>query len=110
MLKPVRLLQIIAVVLALALAAPVFADSYLRTITLNEATKLGATDVKPGDYTLTFDGAKLVLKQGKKVVAEAAAEWVDSKYEIRGDTVVIDGGQITEIRIEGKKRVIKVKA
>jgi hypothetical protein len=107
--KTVRILQVIAVVLALALAVPAFADSYKRNLTLADPAKLGGTELKPGNYALQFDGSKITLKQGRKVVAEAAAEWVDVKFESRGDTVVIDKGVITEVRIEGKKRVIRVK-
>lgn len=109
MYKTVRMLQVMAVLLALALAVPAFADTYKRNLTLADPAKLGSTELKPGDYTLQFDGSKITLKQGKKVIAEAPAEWVDVKFEVRGDTVIIDKGVITEVRIEGKKRVIKVK-
>jgi hypothetical protein len=107
--KSARLFPIIAVVLTLALALPAVADTYKRSLTLNDPAKLGGTELKPGDYMLQFDGAKIVLKQGKKVIAEAAAEWVETKNSAGANTVVIDKGSITEVRIEGKKKVIKVK-
>lgn len=110
MFKTVRFFQIVAVVLALALAAaPVFADAYKRSLTLNEPAKLGGIELKPGDYTIQFDGSKVTVKQGNKVLAEAAAEWVETDWKAPGNTVVIDDGTIAEFRIEGKKRVIKVK-
>lgn len=108
MFKSVRFLQIIAVVLALALAAPVLADTISKSLSLREPAKLGGTELKAGEYWLVFDGAKLTLKKGKKVVAEAQAEWVDVKFEVRGDTFIVEKGAISEIRIEGRSRVIKI--
>jgi hypothetical protein len=106
--KTVRFVTILAVLMSLVLAAPAFADSYKRSLTLDSPAKLGGTEIKPGEYRIEFDGTKVVVKDGKKVLAEAPAEWVETKNEVQGDTVVIDGGVITEIRIEGRKRVIKI--
>ncbi len=109
MFKSMRTLQLIAVLLVLVLAVPVFADTYKRSLSLTDPAKLGGTEIKPGEYQLEFDGARVTVKKGRKVVAEAPAEWVDVKAEVRGDTVIIEKGTISEIRIEGRKRVIMIK-
>jgi hypothetical protein len=107
--KTVRFMQILAVVLGLALAAPAMADSISKGLTLHNPAKLGGTELKAGDYWLVFDGAKVTLKKGKKVVAEAKGEWVDVKFDIQGDSIIVDNGAISEIRIGGRKRVIKIR-
>jgi hypothetical protein len=106
--KTMRFLQILAVVLGLALALPVLADTFSKNLTLYTPAKLGGTELKAGDYWLVFDGAKLTLKKGKSIVAEAKGEWVEVKSAVEGDSIIIDNGAITEIRIAGRKRVIKV--
>lgn len=106
--KTVRIIQILAVILGLALAIPAMADTISKGITLYNPTKLGGTELKAGDYWLLFDGAKVTIKKGKKVVAEAKAEWVEMKTASQGDAIIVDNGAISEIRIGGRKRVIKV--
>ncbi|MCL4523946.1 MAG: hypothetical protein M1453_05700 [Acidobacteria bacterium] len=106
--KMVRFVTFLAVLMSLALAAPAFADSYKRSLTLDSPAKLGGTEIKAGEYRIEFDGTKVMVKDGKKVLAEAPAEWVETKNAVQGDTVVIEGGVITEIRIEGRSRVIKI--
>ncbi len=106
--KTVRYLKILAVILGLAMAIPAMADTLSKGITLYNPAKLGGTELKAGDYWLVFDGAKVTLKQGKKVVAEAKAEWVEVKTASQGDAIIVDNGAISEIRIGGRKRVIKI--
>jgi hypothetical protein len=106
--KTVRFLQILAVLLGLALAAPAMADTISKSLTLYNPAKLGGTELKAGDYWMVFDGAKVTLTKGKKVVAEAKGEWVEVKSAVEGDSIVIDNGAIVEIRIGGRKRVIKI--
>ena len=106
--KTMRYLLLLAVILGLALAMPAMADTLSKGITLYNPAKLGGTELKAGDYWLLFDGAKVTLKQGKKVVAEAKAEWVDVTTASQGDSIIVDNGAISEIRIGGRKRVIKV--
>jgi hypothetical protein len=106
--KTVRIIQILAVILGLALAIPAMADTLSKSIVLHNPAKLGGTELKAGDYWLVFDGAKLTLKQGKKVVAEAKAKWVEVKTASQGDAIIVDNGAISEIRMGGRKRVIKI--
>ena len=106
--KTVRFLQVLAVILGLALAIPAMADTLSKGITLYNPAKLGGAELKAGDYWLLFDGAKVIVKQGKKVVAEAKAEWVDVTTASQGDSIIMDNGSISEIRIGGRKRVIKI--
>jgi len=106
--KSVRFLQILAVVLGLALAAPAMADTISKSLTLHNPAKLGGTELKAGDYWMVFDGAKVTLTKGKKVVAEAKGEWVEVKFGIERDSIIVDNGAISEIRIGGRKRVIKI--
>ena len=106
--KTVRAMQIFAVLLCLTLAIPAMADTLSKGITLYSPAKLGGAELKAGDYWLVFDGAKLMLKQGKKIVAEAKAEWVDVTTASQGDSIIMDNGAISEIRIGGRKRVIKI--
>jgi len=106
--KTVRYLLFLAVILGLALAIPAVADTVSKGITLYNPAKLGGTELKAGNYWLLFDGAKVTLKQGKKVVAEAKAEWVDVTTASQGDAIIVDNGAISEIRMGGRKRVIKI--
>ena len=106
--KTVRYLLLLTAILGLALAIPAMADTLSKGITLYNPAKLGGAELKAGDYWLVFDGAKLMLKQGKKIVAEAKAEWVDVTTASRGDSIIMDNGTITEIRIGGRKRIIKI--
>jgi len=84
------------------------ADTFSKSLTLHDPAKLGGTELKAGDYWMVFDGAKVTLTKGKKVVAEAKGEWVEVKSKVEGDSIIIDNGAISEIRIGGHKRVIKV--
>jgi len=106
--KHARLSPLIAILVVLALVTPAFADTLVKNISLRQPAKLGAMELKPGDYRLEFDGAKVTLKKGAKVVAEAKGQWVDTKEKAPGDTFVVENGAISEVRVEGQSRVIKI--
>lgn len=71
--------KILVLFTLLGLAAIASAKSYV--ITLFEPSVIGATQLKPGVYTLELKDEKVVIRNGKNV-GEAAAkvETADSKY------------------------------
>lgn len=101
----------IAILLAIGfLTSTGIADQSCR-ITLSNASKIGNTEFRPGDYKLVVDVPKVIfteLKTGKSVELAAKIENVDEKF---ANTQIhwnhADGvRQIIEIRIGGSKTKI----
>ena len=101
----------IAILLAFGfLTVAASADQSLR-FTLSDVSRIGTTDLKPGEYKVVVDAPKVVLtdlKSGKSIQLEAKVENMDEKFdrtEIHSSRV--DGvSQIKEIRIGGSKTKI----
>jgi hypothetical protein len=93
----------IAILLALGfLTATASADQSCK-FTLNNASKIGAQELSPGDYKLVVDAPKVVLtelKTGKSIELEAKIETTDMKSSsTEVHTRQVDGtSQISEIR------------
>lgn len=99
---------VFAVLALLALSVPALAKPFTTTIKLTNPSKLGSTQLKPGDYELIADDAKVVFKLRGKVVAEAKAEWKDGDKKTDQTTLVLSGDVIKEIRFSGKKNYVVV--
>jgi hypothetical protein len=95
---------------ALVLALTAFAASKTFHVTFDHDGWVGATEIKAGDYKVTVDGDKAVLKSGKNVVeVPAKLETADHQYQVSG--VVMKTGsdkpQIQEIQIgDSKNRIV----
>jgi len=96
--------------LALILAVVAFAASKTFHVTFDHDGWIGATEVKAGDYKVTVDGDKAVLKFGKKVIeVPAKLETVERNYQVSAVVMKPVGNrqQITEIQIgESKYRIV----
>ncbi len=90
-------------ILALAAAfAGTVPSVHSYRITLVQTAVVNGTELKPGEYRLNVDTAKITLVNGKQSVeSPAQLESVDQKY----DTTAIryTGKNIAEIRVGGTK-------
>ncbi len=96
----------IALLAAIALAVPVFAKPFSRTINLNQNAKVGKADLQAGEYRLLIDGNKATVQKGGKVVAESEGRWEDRSAKSSYDSLLIsENGQVKEVRFSGQSRV-----
>lgn len=104
---------LLASVLATAWAAQPASAKDSKTVSVDmditTATSLGGKPVTPGTYRVVVDGSTVTLKRGKKVIAEAPAEWKDGAGKANYSSVVTDGRGITQFHFEGKESYIQVK-
>ena len=103
--------KILMLFTVLGLAAIVSAKSY--SLTLFETSLIGATELKPGEYTLELKDQKVVLRKGRQS-SEAAVkvETADTKYS--ATTVRYNNGDgkyhIQEIHLGGTNMRLVVSA
>ena len=96
----------IALLAAIALAVPVFAKPFSRTINLNQTAKVGKADLQAGEYRLLIDGNKATVQRGGKIVAETEGRWEDRSAKSSYDSLLIsENGQVKEVRFSGQSRV-----
>ena len=96
----------LALLSVIAIAVPVFAKPFSKTITISQNAKLGKADLKAGEYRLQIDGTKATVQRGKDVVAECEGRWEDRSSKSPYDSVLLDdGGQVKEVRFAGQTRV-----
>jgi hypothetical protein len=104
--KTNSLFRSIALLAAIALAVPVFAKPYSKTINIAQAAKVGKADLVAGEYHLLIDGNKVTVQKGKQMVAESEGRWEDRQTKFAYDSVLIGGdGQVREVRFSGQNRV-----
>ena len=95
-----------ALLAALALAAPLFAKPVSKTINLNQTAKVGKAELQAGEYHLLIDGNKATVQKGGKVVAESEGRWEDRSAKSMYDSLLIsENGQVKEVRFSGQSRV-----
>jgi hypothetical protein len=96
----------LALLAAIAVAVPVFAKPFAKTITIAQSSKIGKADLKAGEYRLLIDGTKATVQKGKDVVAESEGRWEDRSTKSAYDSVLLDAnGQVKEVRFSGQTRV-----
>jgi hypothetical protein len=96
-------------ILALAIAtAGTVPGSHSYTITLVQPAVVNGVQLKPGDYRLQVDPAKISITQGKQTVEMPAAkvETVEKKFDVTA--IRYDGEKLAEIRLGGTKTRIVV--
>jgi hypothetical protein len=90
-------------ILALAAAfAGTVPSVHSYRITLAQPTMVNGTELKPGEYKLTVDAAKITLVKGKESVeSNVKIETADKKFD---DTALrFSGNVLAEIRLGGTK-------
>jgi hypothetical protein len=95
-----------ALLAAIALAAPAFAKPFAKTISVAQTARIGKSELKAGEYRLEIDGNKATVQKGKQVVAESAGRWEDRSAKANYDSLLLDeNGQVKEARFAGQTRV-----
>jgi hypothetical protein len=95
-----------ALLAALALAVPVFAKPFAKTISIGQSAKLGKSQLSAGEYRLQIEGSKAIVQKGKEVVAESEGRWEDRSTKSPYDSVLVsETGQVKEVRFAGQSRV-----
>jgi len=78
------------------------------TMDILSNTSLGGKTLKPGTYKVTANGSTVTLMSGKKVLAEAPAQWKTGSNKSGYSSIVTDAKGITEIHFQGKTRYLEV--
>jgi hypothetical protein len=110
---PRRSLPLFLAIMALAtMSVSVWAkndsgDTITANLTLTAPTTVGTTKLAPGNYKVIADASKAKFQQGNKVVAEIPCTLKDFAGKVNETTFVIDHGQLTEIQVSGKTKVIE---
>lgn len=101
-----------ALLFALALPPRVASAKDSKAIQSNvdilSPTSLGGKQIKPGSYKVIVDGSTVEMKSGKKIVAEAPAQWKSSNSKAHYSFIVTNPSGIKEIHFHGKSRYIEV--
>jgi hypothetical protein len=96
----------LALLAAIALAVPVFAKPFAKTISVQQSAKVGKTQLQAGEYRLLIDGNKATVERGRQVVAESEGRWEDRSAKSPYDSLLIgEDGQVKEARFAGQSRV-----
>jgi hypothetical protein len=77
-------------------------------VKLLDTAKLGSSDLKPGDYSVTADDTHAKFSKGGKVIAEASIQWKDESSKAKYTTVVVESSQIKEIHFSGKMKYVEI--
>lgn len=97
--------RFVALLAAIALAAPLFAKPFSKNINLAQTAKLGKAELQAGEYRLLIDGNKATVEKGGKVVAESEGRWEDRSDKSLYDSLLIgENGQVKEVRFSGQSR------
>ena len=104
--KIISITRSAALLVALAMAVPVFAKPFTKTISLSQTAKIGKASLQAGEYRLSIDGNKATVQKGKNTIAESEGRWEDRDTKAQYNSVVSNGdGKVIELRFEGKKSV-----
>ena len=104
--KSNSLVRTLALLGAFALAVPVFAKPFTKTISITQTARVGKATLQAGEYRLSIDGNKVSVAHGKDQVAESEGRWEDRDVKSSYDAVLIgENGQVKEVRFAGQKRV-----
>lgn len=82
--------------------------STTTTMDILYPTSLSGKAIKPGNYRITVDDAKVTIEQNGKVVAEAAVQWKDEPSKAKYSTLVTDERGVREIHFDGKTRYVEI--
>jgi len=95
-----------ALLAAIALAIPVFAKPFTKTINVIHNAKIGKAELGAGAYRLKIDGTKATVQKDREVVAESEGRWEDRSTKATNDSLLLsENGQVKEVRFAGQSRV-----
>ena len=99
----------VALLVAIALATPVFARASRTNITLTDACQLAGTKLPPGEYVMVVDGNTVTVLHNNKVVVTATGEWkkADSKFRESGFACNSEG-HVVQVRVEGRDSYLAI--
>ena len=106
----------LALIAALATAAPVMSQETTRSIKITRASKLGDQTLAKGSYHIKFDEGKdgeIVFLQGKREVLKAAYKLIKLNGSPSDNVVVFTQGadgsfQIKRIEFKGKSDALSL--
>lgn len=91
---------------ALAIAVPVFAKPFTKTVNISKPAMFGKASIQAGEYQLSIDGNKATMQKGKNTVAESEGRWEDRDTKSEYNSILVgENGQVREARFAGQKRV-----
>lgn len=107
-----RMNCVLSVLATLALAMPLAARSNAgkskstarASMDLVKEASIGGKRLKAGSYDVEASESTLTLMQKGKVVAEAPIAWKDEQSKSPYSAIVTEGGSVTEVHFNGKKR------
>lgn len=102
-------LSVIALLLMVGLAAPLFAKPISKVITISQSAKFGKADLKAGEYRLLIDGTKVTVQKGKNILAETEGRWEERDKKASNSSVLLGAdGEVKEVRFAGDRRVLVI--
>ncbi len=111
----IRATRSFAALAVLLLALPVFAaknapGTKTAPFSIHEATTIGQTQLKPGDYTLqAVDGQNEVnVLQHGKVIGKASCHWIQLPAKSQTSEVLTDSGKVTQVNFEGDLQAVQI--
>ena len=104
--KIISITRSAALLVALAMAVPVFAKPFTKTISLSQTAKIGKASLQAGEYRLSIDGNKATVQKGKNTIAVSEGRWEDRDSKPDYTSVLLgENGQVREVRFAGQRRV-----
>jgi len=104
--KIISITRSAALLVALAMAVPVFAKPFNKTINLSQTAKIGKASLQAGEYQLSIDGNRATVQKGKNTVAESEGRWEERDTKSDYTSVLLgENGQVREVRFAGQRRV-----
>jgi hypothetical protein len=70
-------------------------------VEFDQATKVGGTELKPGEYKLEVQDGKAVFKSGKDVVAQSSVTVENAKRKYAATAVSVNASKLEEIDLGG---------
>jgi hypothetical protein len=84
-------------------------SAFGASLTVTSPISAGGTQLKPGDYKFEMQGDKVVIKEGKSIIAEIAAATETAANKYRDTIYESKEGKITAIRVGGTTTRIVLK-
>jgi len=102
--------QLVAALILLTLAAPVWARTHSATAISDGTTTVAGTQLKAGDYQLKIqdNGTQLQVIQDGKVVSQVPVKWIQLPQKSSDNEVVLDNNQIVEVDFGGDTQAIQI--